>query len=346
MFLEGTLEQDILDVFKSRPLTVLEVWEALDRRNIHVPVLYLNKVLNAMVRFELLEKSGESVYQPVGLLSVRSISMKRICVNAVLAILLVLPMSGYCEDLSPVTLPEEKPPDIPPIITTRPSFTDSWLTIPKGSFQAENGATFTDNGDGTKSWILPETLLKVGVAKNTEIRFGVPNYTYLKLDHSDSLINNFGDISAGISHHVALPGKVDLAIIPFVNLPTGANKASSNSVDPQLRLVVAKYLAPKLVVSSQMDARWNTGRHAAARVVMNPTFISYYSFTNKLSGFAEYGGFIPTSGKSSHYIQGGALYLLTKRQQVDVRVAMGLNKQASDFLVGFGYSFRIDNLFK
>jgi hypothetical protein len=59
----------------------------------------------------------------------------------------------------------------------------------------------------------------------------------------------------------------------------------------------------------------------------------------------EYAASIPTEGKSSHYAQTGALYLLSPRNQVDVRVAAGLNPTAPDFLIGFGYSFRVDGLF-
>lgn len=273
--------------------------------------------------------------------------------------------SAYCDseplDFSPVELTQAAPgsesenaaqpvnpatASSPPVIlTTRPSFTDAWLTVPQGSLQVENGATYTDNSDKTRSWILPESLLKVGVTDNTEFRFSVPNYTYLRQDDEGKIINNLGDITAGISHHVALPKKIDLAIIPFLNIPTGANNISSNALDPQLRMVVAKYLTPKLVVASQIDARWNTGKNRAAAVVLNPTGIAYYSFTDKLSGFLEYGGFIPTTGKTQQFIQGGALYLLTKRQQVDIRIATGLNRHSSDIVVGFGYSFRIDGLF-
>lgn len=236
-------------------------------------------------------------------------------------------------------------PTLPVILTTRPSFTDAWLTVPQGSFQVESGATYTDNSGKTRSWILPESLLKIGLTDHTEFRFSVPNYTQIRDDNAGQLTNNFGDITVGFSHHRALPGKIDLTIIPFLNIPAGANNVSTNSLDPQLRLVAARYFTPKFVVASQIDARWNKGKNALADVVLNPTGIAYYSFTDKITGFIEYGGFIPTRGKSSQFIQGGALYLLTKRQQLDLRVATGLNRNSSDFLVGAGYSFRIDGLF-
>lgn len=245
---------------------------------------------------------------------------------------------------SPV-LSSNAAPDTPVILTTRPSFTDAWLTVPLGSFQAENGATFADNTDSTRGWILPESLLKLGVTSNTELRFSVPNFNCFRHRRDGVLMNQFGDIAVGISHHRLLPGKIDMAIIPTLNLPTGANPVSSNSLDPQFRVVAAKSTTPRLTLASQIDARWYTNQNAYSKVVLNPTGIAYYTFTKRLSGFLEYGAFIPSEGKSTHYVQGGALYLLTKRQQLDVRMAAGLNKQSSDFLVGFGYSFRVDGLF-
>lgn len=238
------------------------------------------------------------------------------------------------------------PSQAPTILTTRPTFTDAWLVIPQGSFQAESGVTYTDFSNRTRGWILPETLLKLGVGKETELRFSVPNYTYLRSDDTGLLSNNFGDTTVGISHHIGIPAKqIDIALIPFLNLPTGANKVSTNSLDPQLRVVVAKTFSPKLVVASQFDTRWNTGQNRTTDVVMNPTLIAYYAFTPKISGFVEYASLVPTQGRSQHYLQYGALYLPTKRQQWDIRLANGLNGASADLTVGFGYSFRVDGLF-
>jgi hypothetical protein len=236
-------------------------------------------------------------------------------------------------------------PTIPNIVTSRPSFTDAEITVPQGSFQAESGATYTDNRGGTYLWGLPETLLRFGMTDNTEFRFTPPNYIYLGNKHPGSLINNFGDMSVGLSHHLIAPGKVDVALIPILNIPSGANSASSNSLGPQFRVVLGKNLTNKWIMSGQLDTRWNTRPNRIAAVVFNPTFINYYSFTKKFTGFLEYSGFYPTHGKTLQFIQSGALYLLTPRQQLDARIAVGLNKTSPKFLVGFGYSFRIDGLF-
>lgn len=235
----------------------------------------------------------------------------------------------------------------PTIATSRPSFTDTWLTVPQGSFQMESGATYTDFSGLTKSWTVPESLLRLGITPNTEFRMTTPNYTNLWGDAAESsLINHFGDISVGLSHHFKLPGKVDMTLIPLVNLPTGANLASSNSVDPQVRMSFGRVMSPKLTLGGHLDTRWNTGQQAAADVVFNQTAIAYYTFNSKWCGFLEYSGFYPTQGSVTLFAQSGLLYLLTPHQQLDVRVARGLTSDSPDILVGFGYSFRVDGLFK
>ncbi len=236
-------------------------------------------------------------------------------------------------------------PPITAVGTSRPSFTDAVLTVPKGSLQVESGATFTDNRGGSYSWTTPESLFRLGVTNNTELRITTPNYTYIGNNRPGSLANGLGDISVGIMQHVRLPGKVDVSIIPILNIPTGANSLSSNALDPEIRLTAARNITPKWIVSSMIDARWTNSRYASAKAFLTPTFINYYTFTSKLTGFLEYAGIIPTIGKTTQYIQGGALYLLTPRQQVDLRLATGFNKTSPNILVGFGYSFRIDGLF-
>jgi hypothetical protein len=136
-----------------------------------------------------------------------------------------------------------------------------------------------------------------------------------------------------------------MALIPILNIPTGANVVSSNALDPQLRVVLGKNLTGKWFLSGHLDTRWNTRHDATAHVVMNPTCVNYYRFTKKMTGFLEYSGFYPSAGKSVQFLQSGLLYLLTPRQQLDARIAAGLNKTSPGILVGFGYSFRVDGLF-
>ncbi len=235
-------------------------------------------------------------------------------------------------------------PDVSPIATSRPSFTDTATTVPRGSLQVENGATYTDSRGGGRSWTVPETMIRLGLTNNTEFRFLPPDYIHLHQAGQGQLASNFGDMAIGLSHHRALPGKIDLALIPVLNLPTGANNVSANAVDPQFRLAASRKLTPKFTLGSQFDVHWHARRDAPAAVTFTPTVITSYRFTKRLSGFVEYAGVIPTEGRTVQFIQSGLLCALSPRQQVDVRLATGLNGNSPNILVGFGYSFRLDHL--
>jgi hypothetical protein len=56
-----------------------------------------------------------------------------------------------------------------PIARDRPAVTDSSVVVPLGTLQAENGLSDTR---GESEWALdgPQTLVRFGVASNTELR--------------------------------------------------------------------------------------------------------------------------------------------------------------------------------
>jgi hypothetical protein len=236
-------------------------------------------------------------------------------------------------------------PNLPNIGTSRSSFTDTVTTVPQGSLQVESGVTYTSNRGGTYSWTMPETLTRLGLGQNTELRVTLPSYIYLGSKQPGNLANNFGDISVGMSQHIKLSEKLDFAIIPILNIPTGANAVSTQSLDPQVRLVLGNSVTKRLFLSSMLDTRWYTGKQVTAPVTVMPSLIGYYSFTRKLTGFLEGAALVPTEGKTACYAQTGLLYRLSPRQQVDVRMLAGLNKNSPNILVGVGYSFRVDGLF-
>ena len=61
-----------------------------------------------------------------------------------------------------------------PIATDRPQITSSSVVVPCGSLQFENGFQETSNG-GQRSFDLPETAVRIGIANKTELRFAAPD---------------------------------------------------------------------------------------------------------------------------------------------------------------------------
>ena len=76
------------------------------------------------------------------------------------------------------------------------------------------------------------------------------------------------------------------------------------------------------------------------------TFVLEKKVTERAALFVEYVGGYPSRGSSVQLINGGGEYLLTKAQQIDFHVAFGLNRNSPNYIVGVGYSFRFDSLFR
>ena len=78
---------------------------------------------------------------------------------------------------------------------------------------------------------------------------------------------------------------------------------------------------------------------------METTFAIEKKVTERASLFLEYVGDYPENSSSSQLLNSGGLYRLSPTQQVDFHVAFSLNHNAPSYIVGVGYSFRIDGLF-
>src|SRR5262249_590173 len=95
-------------------------------------------------------------------------NVRRACRHLVLldlaSLSVVMPLVAQTAQSSDVT-----------IVTDRPSVTNSSVVVPQGGFQAENGFAVTYTA-GDYSLDLPETNLRYGLLRKTELRFAVPNY--------------------------------------------------------------------------------------------------------------------------------------------------------------------------
>src|ERR1700694_3969865 len=87
-----------------------------------------------------------------------------------------------------------------PIATDRPQITSSSIVVPCGSLQFENGFQETSNG-GQRSFDLPETSVRFGIAGKTELRLAVPDYFY-NGDTASGFANGFGDLGLGFKQQL------------------------------------------------------------------------------------------------------------------------------------------------
>jgi hypothetical protein len=238
-----------------------------------------------------------------------------------------------------------------PIVTDRPDFTESSVTVGYGVIQLETGYTFThdsDAGDSTRSHSFPESLLRIGMfAEWFEFRvdwnYGDEQTEIAALENSAS-----GAEDLGLGVKLALTPQESLlpetAIIFQMSVPTGSAEFTADEVLPGFNYLYGW----------DINEDWSTGGSSAInRAVDDGTGDAYHelsqswtvgrSWTDRVSSYAEWFVIAPTSAdtvQTEHYFNGGFTVLLNDDLQWDIRAGLGLNDAADDFFTGTGLSMR------
>jgi len=228
------------------------------------------------------------------------------------------------------------------IATDRPDVTNSSLVVPTGSLQSENGINFSarDGGraiDGTNSrW-------RLGIAPCLEVLVDLPTYF---ANVKAPGISGFSDVAPAIKWQVSpIPGKVDLSLVFGMALPTGAVDIAGRGAQPYLQMPWSWELPDGWGLSGMLTEFFRPAELTIKRVT-ETTFVIEKKIAEKAGLFVEYVGDYPINAGPSQLFNSGGVYRLSPTQQVDFHVAFGLNHNAPSYIVGIGYSFRFDGLFK
>lgn len=234
---------------------------------------------------------------------------------------------------------QDRPPSIDgvgPISTDRPAVTNSSVVIPAGSLQAENGFLETSS-HGQSVFDGPESLVRFGVSRRTELRFTVPDYFQNLSTGSGS---GFSDLAVGVKEQLGpAPGGFDVSVILFLSFPTGANTVSSGGYDPGLQVPWSRALSANWTAAGMFSVYWPTERHAR-NLTGESTFLLDRQLTKPWDAFVEYAGDFPELGGPRHLLHFGTALKLAQQHQIDFHVGVGLSSATVDHLVGIGYSFR------
>lgn len=228
------------------------------------------------------------------------------------------------------------------IATDRPDVTNSSIVVPVGSLQSENGINLTarDGGrtiDGTNSrW-------RLGIAPCLEVLIDLPTYFGTVRSPGSS---GFSNVAPAIKWQVSpLPGKFDLSITAGVALPTGAAEIAGRGAQPYIQFPWSYELHDGWGLSG-MFTEFFRPAELTGRRMSEATFVIEKRLDPKTSVFTEYVGDYPDGARPIQLLNSGAVYHLTPTQQVDFHVAFGLNRNSPSYIVGLGYSFRVDGLFR
>jgi hypothetical protein len=257
------------------------------------------------------------------------------CLRAFLTALWLLATTEAHADAGNCPTPKDE------IATDRPDVTNSSLVVPDGSFQSENGINSSgrDSGrtiDGTNSrW-------RFGIAPCLEVLVDLPTYF---ANVKAPGVSGWTDITPAVKWQISpVPGKIDLSMTVGVGLPTGTAEIAGRGVQPYVQFPWSWELHDGWGVSGMLTEFFRPAELTATRI-SETTFAIEKKLTDRMSLFTEYVGDYPVGAGPSLLLNSGGLYHPTANQQVDFHFAVGLNHNAPRYVLGVGYSFRIDGVF-
>jgi hypothetical protein len=227
------------------------------------------------------------------------------------------------------------------IATDRPDVTNSSIVVPVGSFQSENGVNGRGQ-DGSQIIDGTNTRWRLGISPCLEVLVDLPTYFGTVRGPASS---GFTDAAPAIKWQVSpVPGKIDLSLVAGLALPTGALAIAGPGAQPYLQMPWSWELHDGWGLSGMLT-EFIRPADVVTPAITEATFSIEKKVSEKASLFVEYVGDYPENASPSQLFNSGGLYHLTPTQQVDFHVAFGLNHNAPSYIVGVGYSFRIDGLF-
>lgn len=246
-----------------------------------------------------------------------------------------------------------------PLSTDRPGFSNTAFLVPRGHAHIELGHIYSYDQEGhneTQSHLIPGTSLRMGLLDDLELRVGWSGMslteskfrdvspggrTFTNHQHDDGATDMSVGFKAPILKHTDTNHLPNLSMVPSLSIPTGTDNKTSGDVDPTFQLawnypVTSKFLV--YGVGSIASISDSEGRFAQA----TGSLAGSYTVTDKLSFFIEYFGIFPSTRNSDcqHNINGGPVFLINDNMQLDLAVGMGLNEEAPDFFINWGFSIR------
>jgi len=200
---------------------------------------------------------------------------------------------------------------------------------------------FSMRGDG-RAFDGTNSRWRLGVAPCLELLVDLPTYFANVQGQGNT---GFSDVSPALKWQISpIPGKVDLSVVFGVALPTGAAQIAGRGPQPYLQFPWSWELHDGWGVSG-MFTEFFRPSDLTSKQITETTFSLEKKLTEQFSVFTEYVGDYADGVGPILLLNSGAVYHMNRTQQVDFRIAIGLNHNAPSYIVGVGYSFRFDGLF-
>jgi hypothetical protein len=229
-----------------------------------------------------------------------------------------------------------------PLISDRPDFTESAVSVPVGLWQLETGYSLSRRADET-THTLGEMLVRFGVLPRAELRFGLNSVAIV--DRPGENASGLEDVSLGFKAELVdaqdggdLP---DLALLASASFPTGAEDIGSEDVEPNLTLAAEWDLAPRLALGSNLGWRYPTDEEGRFSDFLASVSLGFGA-TEVLGVYFEYFGTFPGGEEraSENFLNAGLTLARDANLQLDGRIGVGLDGPEPAYFTGIGLVWR------
>ena len=239
-----------------------------------------------------------------------------------------------------------------PIVTDRPGFLFSSLTVGRGVFQTEWGipAVTVNDFDGVDTRFTSLFgLIRYGVTQNFELRLDSPVYNQARVSVAGRSVSDhgYGDLEVGAKWHLFdnQGARPSFALIPSVILPTGQDGFTADDPVYQLNAMAEWTLANGWGIGALAGYLNGPSGDGQSRRYGQETFAVSLGRSLPSPKWSAYGEAVSVvtdlSGASdSSFLGGGIKYLVSNDVQLDLSFDRGLTSDSPDWLFGFGIAAR------
>jgi len=255
--------------------------------------------------------------------------------------------SAFAEDKSQFTLLNPTPREfMRELSTDRPDATESPYTVDAGHFQLETSIvdyTRNDQGSGSETYSWMSSNLKIGLLNDLDIQIVFEPFVEDKSVEED--ISGFGNVQIRLKNNLwgNDSGDYAIALMPFVQFPTGQGELNNNHFEGGLIVPVGISLPNEfsLGLMAEIDFIRNEDNDDYGSEFVHTATVGH-SIIGDLSGFLEYVGTAPrkTGTNYSANFGGGITYAVSEDTQLDLGAYFPLNDNADDLNLFIGFSLR------
>ena len=234
-----------------------------------------------------------------------------------------------------------------PICADRPAKANAVCTVPAGRFQMEVGAVdwtrIKEGGATVDSTTVGSSLFKLGLDDRSDLEINLTPYVKIKGDGGSA--SGFGDTIVRYKYRLTDDSApVQLALLPFVKLPTAKHDIGDGKVEGGLAVPVSFALAGPVsaTLGPEVDALADVdghGYHPALVNVLNLTA----AVTTRLSISGELWSSInldPVETISQASADVATAYVIGNDVQLDAGANFGLTRETPDLEFYAGVSAR------